>query len=683
MRRSIWMLSIAASALCAETISVQKVVVEDTALAPTTQKEMGWERIRSTKQKDLAQMLQAVLPEINLVRASGIGSDLQLRGLKKDNINVLIDGNKIYGGCPNRMDPPAMHISSDRIAAIKVKEGPFDVADFGSLGGTIDVVTKDPLPGKNASVKLSLGSFDYQKGTLSVEGGGERFRMLGGISYEESDQYKDGEGKTMVEQIARKAPPPNRYKPAYADAKAYKRVQFWTKALYLPQEGQRVTLDYMRDNAWNVLYPAFMMDAQKDSTDMVTFAYRIDGLGRYSDRLLLKSYYSRVTHHMGTNFRNASAVAAMNKTHAVEAKILGAKLENTKNVGTTKVVVGLDTSRRNWNGLCHDNPTWAVKQVRIPDVDTKNVGLYAKAIRQSGAWHLDLGARYDMTDVDAHALDDPKVPMPAKRYYRGKESRTYDDLSANLMTRYRYSEDTSFTLGIGRSIRVPDAQELYFISYDGIHHRWMRRGDPDLQESKNDEIDLGMETLLFDASLKANLFYSRLEDYIYAYKEGSDLTFTNIDAHIYGGDLSLMAMLSDAFTLDASVAYQRGRKNAPLPGQSDLDLAEMPPLKGRLALTYDAGGAYALIETIAAAGQTIDSDNGERPVAGYAILNLKGGYDVDTHLKLDFGIENILDKTYALNNSYVGRGLVANQSSDVLVLHEPGRNLYLNAVYSF
>lgn len=683
MKKGLLLLSVAASILPAESIRVEKIIVEDTALAPTTHKEVSWEGIRSTKQKDLAQMLSNTLPEITHVRASGIGNDLLLRGLKKDNINVLIDNKKICGGCPNRMDPPAMHVSSDQIAEIKVQEGPFDVANFGSLGGTINVITKDPGQDESATLKLGLGSFGYQKGELSAEGGTEKFRILGGISYEESDQYEDGDGKTLIEQVEDNAPPPNRYKPEYRDAKAYKRIQFWTKALILPAEKQRVTLSYFRDDAKDVLYPAFNMDAQKDTTDMFGLKYEIDGLGRWSDRLLLDGYYSKVVHEMGTDFRNASNNPMMDKTHAVESKIWGVKLENTKIVNKMRFVMGLDTSNRNWDGKCHDNKTWAVKQIRIPDVETKNIGLYAKMLRQYDKWHLNIGARYDQTDIDANNLDDPKVPMPAKSHYAGKESRSYNDLSANIMAKYSYSDTTSFNIGIGRTIRVPDAQELYFIAYNPTAGIWTRQGNPDLKETKNSEIDLGMETLFGNTSLRANLFYSLLDDYIYAYKEGPKLTFTNLDAILYGGDISAMTMLSETLTLDISLAYQRGEKKDPLPGQSDKDLAEIPPLKGRLALTYDQENYYAMIESIAAAGQTIDSDNGEEPIGGYAILNLKGGYTFDSHLHINFGAENILDKTYAVNNSYVGRGLVANQGSDVLVLYEPGRNFYLNAEYKF
>ena len=62
------------------------------------------------KSADLAEALFKQSPSVSLVRRSGIANDIIVRGQKKDNVNVTIDGAKIYGACPNRMDPPVSHI---------------------------------------------------------------------------------------------------------------------------------------------------------------------------------------------------------------------------------------------------------------------------------------------------------------------------------------------------------------------------------------------------------------------------------------------------------------------------------------------------------------------------------------------------------------------------------------------
>ena len=74
------------------------------------------------KSADLAEALFKQSPSISMVRRSGIANDIILRGQKKDNINVTIDGAKICGACPNRMDPPVSHVLTKNIDSIEINE---------------------------------------------------------------------------------------------------------------------------------------------------------------------------------------------------------------------------------------------------------------------------------------------------------------------------------------------------------------------------------------------------------------------------------------------------------------------------------------------------------------------------------------------------------------------------------
>ena len=94
------------------------------------------------KSADLADALNKALPGISLVRRSGIANDVILRGQKKDNINITIDNAKVYGACPNRMDPPTSHILTNNVESIDIIEGPYDVENFGTLSGAVKITTR-------------------------------------------------------------------------------------------------------------------------------------------------------------------------------------------------------------------------------------------------------------------------------------------------------------------------------------------------------------------------------------------------------------------------------------------------------------------------------------------------------------------------------------------------------------
>lgn len=666
------LLSVAAvAALATEPIMIQKITIEASS-AKTDAKNIDAEEIvKFSRQSDLGEMLSGSLPEITHVRTSAIGNDIVLRGFKKDNLNVTIDDAKVCGACPNRMDPPAMHVSSSQIAAVEVQEGPFDVTQFGSLGGAINVVTKNPSKGVHGEVSATLGSYDYRKLSTTLEGGNDSVQALVGYSRETSGQYKDGDGKTMVEQANSTSTASQRYTSAHLNDDAYSRQNFWAKIVGNIADNQKLTLNYFGDRADNVLYARYPMDALMDDTDMFKAKYQLFNLGALSKEVLIEAYHSKVKHDMGTDFRNYTVATAPNNVamaSLVDATIQGIRLENIASLNQIDVTLGLDLSTRNWNGTKgpRSNP---YSQVQIPDADTDNIGLYTKASQSIGAWDISGGLRYDDTHIDA-----------AQNLMASAKDRDYNNLSANMLGRFHYSSHGNIYIGAGQSSRVPDARELYFAGM----------GNTNLSETINREIDMGIEHTFGNLHLKGNLFYSDLKDYIYAYKTGvsTNVSFANIDAQIVGGDLSADYLLNNDFRIESGVAYQRGSKkdlaqlsilNA---AQTDKDLADIPPLKGRFAIVFDDSKNYALAEWVAARHQSFDGNNGEQAIAGYGIMNLKYGTQLGNGFSLTAGVNNFFDRTYAVSNSYIGLTTIM-EGAQPLILNEPGRNFYATITYKF
>lgn len=664
--KTISLLSLAAiAALASEPVTIQKITVEASADNKSVEAD---EMVKFSRQSDLGEILSNTLPEITHVRNSAVGNDIILRGFRKDNLVITIDDAKVCGACPNTMDPPSMHISSAQIASVEVQEGPFDVTQFGSLGGKINVVTKDPKKGIHGEVSATLGSFDYRKLSTTVEAGNDKVQALVGFSRETSGQYKDGNGLTLTEQTNALLPTtpalhPQEYKVSNADMNAYDRNNFWTKMVGNISNNQKLTLSYFGDRADDVLYPRYRMDAQVDDTDMFNLKYQLSNLSNFSDDLKIEAYHSKVTHVMGTDFRVGATTVNNTMIAPVDATIQGASIENTLSVAGTKVSVGLDGSVRNWNGTSGPkiNPTTTIL---LPDVNTKNIALYAKALKTVGNYDLNGGVRYDDTSINA---DQALKPTAA--------DKDYNNVSANILAKYHYTPTTNVFIGMGQSVRVPDARELYWPTPAGSHDN--------LNETKNREIDLGAEHTVGNLNIKGTAFYSDLKDYIYAYKSGANLTWKNIDATIVGLDLKINVALNNEWRIDTAMAYQKGTKKDPSQlGQTDKDLAGIAPMKGRAALVFDNNLHYAMAEWIAANNQTIDSNNGEKDISGYAVLNLKYGAQLGNGFSLTTGINNFFNRTYAVSNSYVGNEFLADGGVP-LVLNEPGRNFYATLTYKF
>jgi len=256
---------------------------------------------------DLANSLQKLSPNVSLIRRSGIANDIILRGQTRDNINVIIDGAKIYGACVNRMDPPISHVITHAVDNIEISEGGFDVENFGTLSGKVNVETQKPSKGLKGEIGANVGSFGYQGFTGTIEGGDDRYRFLITGSTEESEQYEDGDGNDLATQLENYAESRGlkgyEYAPKYKDMDAYKKDMFMGKLFLNLTDTQELRFSYMGNRSDDVMYPSSKMDAIYDDSNLYNFEYIGRNLGSFSDRLNLQVYKSDVEHPMSTQYR--------------------------------------------------------------------------------------------------------------------------------------------------------------------------------------------------------------------------------------------------------------------------------------------------------------------------------------------------------------------------------------------
>lgn len=614
-------------------------------------KDISNEQIKSA---DLAEALTKNISSISIVRRSGIANDIILRGQKKDNINILIDDAKIYGACPNRMDPPTSHVLSNNIESVEVIEGPYDVENFGTLSGKVTVNTKEPTKDFGGDVNVGFGSFGYKKVSTTISGGTDKLKLLLSASTETSDQYEDGNGNTFYAQQVESgiANTTNReYSLINQDRKAYEKKTLLTKAVYNITDDSEIKLSYTANRSDNVLYPNTPMDAKYDDSNIYTLGYTNRNLGEYSKELNIDYYYSNVDHPMDTAFRDAGSMMYM--TNHMKSSIWGAKLKNSFEIADSVFTMGLDTSVRNWRGQRYMTAvSTGISSGFAPTLastDTTNKAIFTKLEKSFGALNLEFGARYDYTDIDS--VDTSKT------------DRKYTDLSGNIFAVYNADENTKYFAGIGKASRVPDARELYYGTSNN-----------DLEDTKNYEIDLGFEKNIGALNIRTKFFYSKLEDYIY-----NTGTFTNIDAKIYGAELSGFYLVNENLSIDYGIAYQRGKKDG---NYADKDLAEVPPLKANLALNYEENTTTYIAEVIAVdSWNNYDSTAMEQNLGGYAVVNLKANGQIMKNLGFTLGIDNLFDKTYNSTNTY--QDITYLTVGERVLLNDPGRYLYANLKYSF
>jgi iron complex outermembrane receptor protein len=380
---------------------------------------------------------------------------------------------------------------------------------------------------------------------------------------------------------------------------------------------------------------------------------------------------------MSTNLRNNGQITSM--TNHLKTSIWGTTLKNSLEVAESLVTFGIDTSVRNWKGQMYttnrSNGIQTMKEFdrRMYSTDTTNKAIFTKVEKSIGNLDLEAGIRYDNTDIDTQR---PNV-----------DDKKYNSLNGYIFTAYNFDEQSKVFAGIGKSSRVPDARELYQLGQTAPSPDTealaisKATSNPNLDQTKNYEIDLGIEKTIGNFYIKPKVFYSVLKDYIYNSTIATNRTqFQNIDAKIYGFDISGHYYFTDNFAFDYGVAYQRGKKDGDF---TDKDLAEIPPLKANLGLSYEYEKSKFKAEVVAVdRWSKFDDSAKEQEIAGYAVTNLKYTQELFKHFELTLGVDNLFDKVYNSTNTYQDVRYVEVGGEQIL-FNDPGRYGYVNLKYSF
>lgn len=649
----------AVASIYAAEVQLAPISVESTVVTEVSQ--------NAKTSADLAQALSSSVPSIDMSRRSGIANDIFIRGQKRDNISVEVDGTKICGACPNRMDPPVSHILASQIEEVEVIEGPYDVETFGTMSGGLKITTKAPSKEGHGEVNFGYGSFNYTKVGATVSGGNDLVRVLVSGSSETSNQYVDGNGDTLAEQTANSAPLANQYQTKYEDMQAYKKKSIMAKAFVTVTDDQELQMGVTKNRSDDVLYAGTQMDAAFDYSNIYSVAYDIKDITNEYKNINLQYYYSDVDHPMDTKYRNSGAIKYM--TNQLQTTMQGLKLKNNFDIMGHKLLVGLDGSKRTWEGeKFRTDITTAVEDMRsisLTHTETNNRALFAKLDKSFGAVDLTLGARYDATTITP---EDTRL-----------QDNDYKALNANVITAYNLDKESKIFLGVGQASRVPDARELY-IAKDAT----LFTGTQNLDQTTNQEVDLGYELKNDLMKFKVKTFYSKLKDYIYYNKSVATNNFVNIDATVYGAELSSSLYATDALTLDAGVSYKKGQKDEALAGQTDKDLADMAPLRANVGLSYEyMNDSFASVETqLSDKWSSYDLNNGEQEIGAWGILNMKVKHAINKNFDWTLGVNNLLDEAYAQSNTYVDLTLLS-AGTDTMLLNEPGRYVYTNLDFKF
>jgi iron complex outermembrane receptor protein len=153
-----------------------------------------------------------------------------------------------------------------------------------------------------------------------------------------------------------------------------------------------------------------------------------------------------------------------------------------------------------------------------------------------------------------------------------------------------------------------------------------------------------------------------------------------VDAQFYGIEWQAGYRLSNALRTSASLAYVKAENTT-----DERPIAQIAPLEASIGLDYESGDLALGCALKANARQTradLDDGSGQdvQETPGWGIMDLYGSYRIAANGSIRFGIDNLLDRSYAY---HVNRANVDPFNPEAIQVNEPGREIWVKGTWEF
>jgi iron complex outermembrane receptor protein len=624
------------------------------------------------------------------IRMGGHGIDPIIRGQSQTRLNILMDGAYIHGGCPNRMDPPTAYSAMESYDSVTVIKGSQTVIyGGGGSGGTVLFERSTPKfeSGKPYQGRVDAGYKSNSKAketSVDVAAGADLGYARGVIGYKDADNYEDGDG--------------NEVRSAFTNTSGNLILG------YTPDKNSVLQLNLEATREDDVLYAGAGMDSPKSDADNIRLKFeQSDTLGPFSG--IKAEIYSSEVDHLMDNYSLRELTAPMRMRVPTTSETQGGRLLGDLMLGKTTLTVGFDhqNNERNadrFSGMANMEPT-TLQSIMWPGAELEQTGIFAEVSHPvSDKDRVKAGLRYDRVEASISRGDEkPDLgPSPTPNnlyaaYYADTSDNTTEDNVGGFVHYERKIGDGILYTGISRSVRTADSTERYLASFSrnmmtGMDMSWV--GNPELEAEKHHQIEAGLRWTGRSWDSDLTLFYNDVTDFILRDKargqdgilvtNGTATIYRNVDAELYGIEWQGGYRIVDALSATAGLAYVRAENTT-----DDRPIAQIAPLEATLGIAYTLGALELGSNVRMSAKQTrADLENGSgqdaQETPGWGVIDLYGNYEIAEFAEISFGIDNLLDKTYAY---HVNRANADPFNPEAIQVNEPGREVWLKAGMKF
>ena len=632
-----------------------------------------------TNQFSTIDNINARLDGMSLIKRGAYALEPQMNGFSGGQLNVTIDGMKMFGACTDKMDPITSYIEPSNLKAIKLKSGTNCSENGCNIGGSVDMTLQEPNVADEqrhfSSVAFGYESISKSRNVLfSVGTGIGKWAWMADGVYRKTENYTAGNGQIVP-------------------FSQFEKTNLHTALKYNPDKVNSFKADVLYDAARNVGYPALPMDVSTAKASLFALEY----IRKANVQLKAKLYYNRVIHIMDDSQRDSLYLLKakpVGKSDSVYMRMdmpgrsstLGAYVQlvipwNENNRLTLKAdnytnnSIAEMTMHMRYAGFA---PEPAMYMQTWPAMLRNVSGVYVEnSTYLSSKLSVTANARVDYT-IDHLQSEYGQNQFSVFNYSLGKMQRKLIK-SFNLQTQYQIANDMTVTATAGHSERMPTIGErlgfYLFNAYDGYDYI----GNPYIKTEKSNFLKFAFQ--LSKSVIKLNLSpsVSFLSDYIMGLTD-ADIAPMNF----YAKGIRVYSNVPKAklLSMDMQLLY------TPLPHYSVFWLSKftygeinsgeamplIPPLKNVVAFQFQNNEFQLQAECESALSQhRINSSYGEQATPAYTVFNVKSSYGFllsKVVLHFSAGVTNLFNKVYYEHLDW-GR------------IYRPGRSLdlYLKVSY--
>lgn len=602
---------------------------------------------------------------VDLIRRGNFAPEPVFHGMNGGDVNITIDGMKIFGACTDKMDPVNSYIEPNNLQSISTSFSSSDGVAGNGIGGNIDFKLKQLVT--NADKKWSgLAGGSYQTNGSAPQFLGElqyslpRFAILFNALYRSSNDYTAGNGNII----------------------SYSQYHKWNgniSAKYQLNNRNSISMNYIRDQAYDIGYPALLMDVKFAKADIASFAWNYHNDDGKLEELETKFYINNISHAMDDSHRPASQIPVHMDMPGNSGTLgFNTNLHFRLNANQTlKANVDVYQNKLHAEMTMYPENASPVFMLTIPDATCT-----ASELNLSDK--INIGRKWIVTIASSIQYNNTGITSQIGRQqmssiYNGDLNRSQITWGISTEAKYYFSPNFYLTLNINRGERSATLQEYYsvyiFHQADGYDYI----GNPSLKKEASYNCMAGANYSNKRISFQASLYNYYIQHYIagalenniapmtngaFGVKKYVNLSFANID----GGSIIFIWEINKILKFTSKNDFTYGTD------ENGHALALIPPFQSNNAVNFIFNKWKSSVQSISSAAQHhVSSFYGESASPAFSLLNVdfsKSFSFKNKELICSFSISNLLNTNYY-------------EHLDVSQIPRPGRSFITTVTFLF